>query len=260
MTARDWMKDILLFSIVLAGAGAIAAFLMATDRVDVPVTFESANLNLNQILDASASLDQAIESKLVDLELQAAGPASELQVMRRLSLALTGTLPSVEEIREVAAVDESQRVHWYVSHLLEDKRCSDYLAERYARAFVGVEEGPFVVYRRRRFVSWLSDQLQTNTPYDEISRMVLTSNGLWTDSPEVNFYTYNIIPDGEDESKPDPVRLAGRTSRVFLGMRNKICLQCHKRFFGNYESGLSPRARGRIATSLSFVGILLFPS
>ena len=28
-----------------------------------------------------------------------------------------------------------------------------------ARAYVGTEDGPFLIYRRRRFVSWLSDQL-----------------------------------------------------------------------------------------------------
>jgi len=39
-----------------------------------------------------------------------------------------------------------------------------------ARAYVGVDDGPFLLFRRRRFVSWLADQLAANEPYDRIAR------------------------------------------------------------------------------------------
>jgi hypothetical protein len=108
--------------------------------------------------------------------------------------------------------------------LLEDRRFADYVAERLARAFVGVENGPFIVFRRQRFVSWLSDQLLTNTPYNEIVHELISGKGLWTDTPSVNFLTITV---GQNENgQPDPERLAARTTRAFLGMRID-CLQCH---------------------------------
>ncbi|MCP4812962.1 MAG: DUF1553 domain-containing protein, partial [Planctomycetaceae bacterium] len=101
---------------------------------------------------------------------------------------------------------------------------ADYLAERLARAYVGTEQGPFLVYRRRRFVTWLSDQLAENRPYDELVRELVTVNGLWTDSPAANFLTVTI--DQNDDNQPDEARLAGRITRAFLGIRID-CLQCH---------------------------------
>ena len=56
----------------------------------------------------------------------------------------------------------------WLDDLLADRRCADYLAERFARAFVGTEDGPFLLFRRRRFIAWLSDALLENRPYDAL--------------------------------------------------------------------------------------------
>ncbi len=155
------------------------------------------------------------------LGLQPAGAADALTVCRRLSLALTGTVPSLEEIRRLEQISESQRVGWWLGHLCADRRCADYLAERFARVYVGIEEGPFLVFRRRRFTTWLSDRLHANVPYDEIVRQLISETGVWTEKPAVNFLTVT-----SDEGKPDEMRLAGRTTRAFLGVRLD-CMQCH---------------------------------
>jgi len=115
-----------------------------------------------------------------------------------------------------------EQIPWWASRLLRDRRYADYMAERLARALVGTDEGPFLVFRRRRFVNWLSDELFANRPYDDLVQKLITSSGLWTDSPAVNFITATMTEDGE----PDEIRLAGRTTRAFLGVRLD-CMQCH---------------------------------
>jgi len=45
-----------------------------------------------------------------------------------------------------------------------------------AEDYVGTEDGPFIIYRRRRFVSWLSDQFFANRPYDEIVRELIADD------------------------------------------------------------------------------------
>jgi hypothetical protein len=149
---------------------------------------------------------------------------SELAVVRRLSLALTGTIPSVEEIRALEQVDPEDRIPWWVAHLLEDRRYADYVAERLARAYVGTEDGPFILFRRRRFVTWLADHLHRNTRYDNIVTELISDTGLWNSSPAVNFVT--VTAQQNQDNKPDEIRLAARTTRAFLGMRID-CLQCH---------------------------------
>jgi hypothetical protein len=148
-----------------------------------------------------------------------------------LSLALTGTIPSMEEIRALEAQPEKDRIQWWLAHLLEDQRSSDYLAERLARIYVGVEKGPFLVYRRRRMVDWLSNELHRNRPYDELVRNLISAEGIWTSRPEVNFVTVTI-DQNNDEEGPDEIKLAARVTRAFLGVRID-CVQCHDDMFGD---------------------------
>ncbi len=108
--------------------------------------------------------------------------------------------------------------------MLADRRYADHVGERLARAYVGVENGPFLVYRRRRFVTWLSDRLYENMPYDRLVRSLIEAEGIWTSHPEVNFIT--VTNDVNEDKGPDEVKLAARVSRAFLGVRID-CVQCH---------------------------------
>lgn len=152
--------------------------------------------------------------------------ADALTLARRLSLALTGAPPSLEEIRRLERLPEgADPAAAWLDHLFSDRRSADYLAERFARAFVGVETGPFLVFRRRRLVIWLGDQIDSNRPYDEIVRDLVSAEGLWTTKPETNFITVAVVQGGSREG-PDEMKLAGRTARAFLGL-SLDCVQCH---------------------------------
>jgi hypothetical protein len=158
-----------------------------------------------------------------------AEPADELTVLRRLSLALLGTAPSLEEVRRFEADSGPNRLTRWTAAMLEDVRFADYFSERLARAFVGVEQGQFVLYRRDRFKGWLSEQLRGHRPYDEIVRDMIASDGVWTDVGQVNFLSAAYANDDFDENK-----LAGRTVRAFLGQRID-CAQCHDHPFTHWK-------------------------
>jgi hypothetical protein len=159
-----------------------------------------------------------------------------MTVARRLSLALCGTIPSLEEIRNLQKLPPEKQIDSHLDHLLADRRFADYFAERLARAFVGTEDGPFLVYRRRRFVYWLSDELMRTSsdpkyqPYDALVRTIISAEGLWTDHPATNFITARVI----ENQGPDPLALAARTTRAFLGIRID-CAQCHDHPFTDWK-------------------------
>src|SRR5262249_38526401 len=121
----------------------------------------------------------------------------------------------------------------WLDELLRDRRTSDYLAERLARAFVGTEDGPFLLFRRRRFTTWLSDAILANRPYDAIVRDLIADRGLWTDHPATNFLTVTFDPEA---GRPNPERLAARVARAFLGVRLD-CAQCHDHPFQPWKQG-----------------------
>jgi len=196
-----------------------------------------ARWNQDNFSDAVRAIDEEFHKDWQSAGLQPAPDADTLTLARRLSLALAGTVPSLEELRALERQPQDRQLDWWLDRLLADQRTADYLAERWARAWVGTENGPFLVFRRRRFVLWLSDQLRNNRPYDQLVRELLTSEGLWTTHPEVNFVTASI-----QEGQPDPVRLAGRTARAFLALRID-CLQCHDDHLGSVRLGDPPNLR-----------------
>jgi len=162
-------------------------------------------------------------------QLTPANAAADLSVLRRLSLALHGTIPSLEEIREFEADDGERRLDRWTARMLADNRFADYFAERLARAFVGTDAGPFIIYRRDRFTGWLSDELKRNRPYDEIVRSLIAERGLWTGRPATNFITSAMADDKLDVNK-----LTGHSVRAFLGQRID-CAQCHDHPFAEWK-------------------------
>ncbi len=176
-----------------------------------------------QLRPAVVRVDAAFRQIWTEQGLTPAPPAPQLAVMRRLNLALTGAIPSLEEIRRFESRPADRRLARWLDDLLRDRRTADYLAERFARAFVGTEDGPFAVFRRRRFTTWLADAFQANRPYDAIVRDLIADSGLWTDHPATNFISVTFDPEMD---LPDPERLAARVSRAFLGVRLD-CARCH---------------------------------
>lgn len=168
-----------------------------------------------------AQIDGHFEELWKRQELTPAQPAEELLLLRRLALSLMGTVPSLEEIRQFELDDQPDRIERWTQRYLDDPRFADYFAERLARCFVGVDGGQFIVFRRDRFVSWLSDQLEADTPYDQIVRQMISSKGLWTGEPQTNFITSAVANEDLDENK-----LAARSVRAFLG-QSMDCAQCH---------------------------------
>jgi hypothetical protein len=172
-----------------------------------------------------ADVDAYLDFRWKQENVEHSQPADDLIVLRRLTLSLMGTVPSLEEIRQFEADDAPDRLERWTLRYLNDPRFADYFAERLARCFVGAENGPFIIFRRDRFVDWLSGQLKENESYDEIIRQVVATDGLWTSEPASNFITI-----ASNEGDIDENMLATRTSRAFLG-QSLDCAQCHDHKF-----------------------------
>jgi hypothetical protein len=220
-----WKRNLLFLGLVLGAAATLWAELLPP-RIAAPDTRPTVSPNSNTVpadAEVVARVNEVFGGEWSNQGLAVASPAPELTVYRRLTLALTGTIPSLEDIRRFEARPHGQRMAPELELLLGDRRFADYFGERLARVVVGTEAGPFLLYRRHRFVAWLSDELMGNRPYDALVRELIAGEGIWTDRPEINFVTVTFDP---AVKRPDPERLAARTARAFLGVRLD-CAQCH---------------------------------
>lgn len=222
MQRAVWIWPVL----VVFGVTALTSWVARTpvkDLAPLLTTFDAVNLH-----QAVVAIDEEMQALWDAAGVAAAPPADDLVVLRRLSLALHGTVPSLEELRLFERDRRPDRLGYWISAMLEDRRFADYFAERLARGFVGVEGGQFLIFRRDRFLSWLSSQIRQHAPYDEMVRRMITGEGVWTGQGEVNFIT-GAFADGEF----DPNQLTARTVRAFLGQRID-CAQCHDHPFDHW--------------------------
>jgi hypothetical protein len=227
------MRNLLFLATVVAGAGALGWLLFPAAAVPPRGEgFDPATVHDPEFAGVVREIDSLFERAWATAGVKPAPEAPELGVLRRTSLALTGSVPSVQEIRQydapaVQRYSTEERYQWWLAGTFQDRRYGDYLAERLARATVGVEDGPPFVYRRRRFTYWLADQLMQNRPYDALARELIATDGFSTNKPASNFVLSTLDPTNKT---PDRVRLASRTSRAFLGVRLD-CAQCHNHPF-----------------------------
>lgn len=224
------IRDLVFVSLVIGSVVALGANLMPPTKPKLLDRFE-ASVDTPESHASIEAINKRFRDAWARESLNPAPPAADLLIARRLALALMGTVPSLEEIRQFESLPANERLDWWLEHILNDRRSADFLAERLARAVVGTEDGPFLLYRRRRFVSWLGDELNKNTPYDTLVQRMIATNGLWTDHPATNFISVTCRPD--EGNQPDPIRLAGRVTRAFLGLRID-CAQCHDHPFASW--------------------------
>lgn len=227
---RVGRRDILFLGVVLAGAVTLSASALGPVMRKPPRITPKAHPQ-PEIQSIVTAVDAAFRETWTASGFAPAHRAPDLAILRRLDLALKGSIPSLEEIRRFESRKMETRIPDRVNELLSDHRTGDYLAERFARAFVGTEDGPFLRYRRRRFVAWLSDAINANRPYGAIVRDLIADNGLWTDHPATNFITVTY---DEQTQLPSPERLGARTARAFLGVRID-CAQCHDHPFQSWK-------------------------
>lgn len=214
-------RDVFFAAVVVSGALGLGSALLG--RPEPTTATGPGSRSPDDLRPIVAAVDAAFRGQWTRQGLTPNPRAPELAVLRRLNLALTGAVPSLEEVRRFESRPAGRRVECWLDDLLRDRRTADYLAERFARAFVGTEDGPFALFRRRRFTTWLADAFQANRPYDAIVRDLIADSGLWTDHPATNFTTVTFDP---EMGLPDPERLAARVSRAFLGTRLD-CARCH---------------------------------
>jgi hypothetical protein len=137
--------------------------------------------------------------------------------IRRVSLDVTGTLPTVEAVKAFVADKAADKRAKLIDRLLDSPEYADFFANKWAdilrvkrRGQAERAQGTFA------FHAWIRDAVAADTPYNQFARDIVTAIGDETKSPPTVWY----------KEVRTPEQFVDDLSQVFLGQR-LACAQCH---------------------------------
>ena len=206
----------------LAGEVAIMARYqgqVSTFRATVPlgadIAFVPASKNF---------IDDAVFGKLKVLAIPPSPLADDATFLRRVSIDVSGTLPTEEQVRAFLADTDPAKRDKLVDRLLDSPDYADYFANKWNLVLRNKNRAPDDSSATYGFYQWIWSNLYENKPYDQIVREVLTASGDSTTNPAVVWYRE---VDENNEQVEDAAQL-------FLGLRIQ-CARCHHHPFEKWS-------------------------
>jgi hypothetical protein len=167
-------------------------------------------------------IDKAVDAKLAKLNIAASPVCDDAEFLRRITLDLTGTLPSPEAARKFLADPSKDKRARFVETLLASPEFADLWAMRWAD-LLRVERAALGHERAYGYYKWIRDSLAKNKPFDQFARELVTAEGPTSEIGPANFY----------RAVTKPGEMAGSLSQVFLGVRIG-CAECHHHPFDRW--------------------------
>ena len=167
-------------------------------------------------------IDRHVHAKLNQLRVLPSDECNDSTFLRRVTLDLTGLLPTAEKARTFLADTAADKRAKAIDELLASEEFARYWALRSAD-LMRVNAKTLPEGRADLFANWLIEGYRKNTPYNALVTELLTATGDASLVPTANYFL--AIPNLED--------LAETTSQLFMGSRVN-CAKCHNHPFENW--------------------------
>lgn len=181
-------------------------------RLLVPLAAKPVDLSKQQ---RANFVDEFVLKKLQTLRLPVAPPAKDSAFLRRVTLDLTGRLPTYEEARAFLANSKKDKRANLIDRLLKSEAFNDYWAFRFAE-LLRIRSQPQDTTGAKTYHNWLRKQIAAGTSMDKIAKSLLTATGDSHSHGPANFYR-----------TAGGARLQAEfVSELFMGVRLR-CANCH---------------------------------
>jgi hypothetical protein len=170
-------------------------------------------------------IDEAVYARLSKLRMTPAEVCSDDDFVRRVFIDTIGLLPSLAEYEQFKNDTRSDKRARLVDSLLARPEFTDLWTMKWgerlqARSIVSASAS----HQKAtvRYTAWLHQQIEKETPMNEVIHQLIAAKGTWIENPETNFYR-----------ERDPKLLMENMSQLFLGARIQ-CAQCHNHPFDRW--------------------------
>lgn len=160
-------------------------------------------------------IDLEVDRLLETLRIPPAASCSDAAFQRRVTLDLTGRLPTVDQVMAFQRDFDPRRRVRLVDRLLDSEAFLEFWTYRFAK-LLRIRSQPNDEIAIRVYHDWLRSQIDAKTPYDEIAFQLLTATG---DSHQVG-------PAGFYRTVGNAREQAEFVSELFMANRLR-CANCH---------------------------------
>jgi hypothetical protein len=168
-------------------------------------------------------IDQLVGDKLKKLRLLPSGICTDEEFLRRVSIDITGQLPSEDEYRAFVADTAADKRAKLIDRLLERKEFSEIWAMKWSEWLMVKTTNNISQKSMFLYSTWLTDKIARNVPLDQMVRELLSTSGGTFREPATNYY----------QIERDTLKVAENVAQVFMGIRTQ-CAQCHNHPFDRW--------------------------
>jgi hypothetical protein len=167
----------------------------------------------------TSELDRRVFARLRALQVNPSALADDSTFVRRVTLDLTGVIPTEEEAREFVESDDPRKRARLIDRLIDSQAFAEWWAIKWSDLLRNEEK---VLDRKgvENFHAWIRGAIARDMPLTEFAHAILSSRGSTYASPASNFY----------RAMRDPIMRAESAAQVFLGVRLQ-CAKCHNHPF-----------------------------
>lgn len=196
-------------------------FTVGSNFVVIPenLKYERTKLQENNYVDA------LVHAKLHKLRMTPSELCSDEVFLRRVSLDVTGTLPSLELFERFTKDQSPDKRAKLIDELLDRKEFTETWVMKFAELLqIRTDDNNGMSYKATLlYFNWLKDRIANNVPMDQIVRELLSATGGTFVNPSTNFY----------QIERNALKLTENVAQVFMGMRIQ-CAQCHNHPFDRW--------------------------
>ena len=174
----------------------------------------------------AAAIDREVDQRLAEAKAPPSPPADDAEFLRRVTLDITGRIPTSERTRAFLADTDSQKRRRLIDELLASPDYGRHFGTVWRNRIMPPEAGKGgKPPPADRFSPWLAEQFNQDRPWNEIVAELLTVEGDIARNPQSGFVMAN-----SEGFRPQADRLAASVARLFLGVQLQ-CAQCHNHPF-----------------------------
>ncbi|MBL4883707.1 MAG: DUF1553 domain-containing protein [Planctomycetaceae bacterium] len=192
---------------------------VATYRATIPLGADTSRLPKEVNL-----VDKAVFGNLRKLGIPASEPSDDATFLRRVSVDITGVLPTAEQTQKFLDDKNPKKRAVLIDQLLDSSEYANLFANKWSMILRNRKLKTEDLHGVHVFYQWIWNNLYENKPYDQMVREIITASGSIDRNPPVAWYREVATSEA----------LVEDTAQLFLGLRIQ-CARCHHHPFEKWS-------------------------